>query len=132
MVFLCLQWSISKHQDYNDLNESLLKSQRSIISFLLSKLYGIGFVPATSIALPVTVFFSHGQASVNSAVHTCNTINANFDGTCNVIHHMVLVARKSNNEAYTFREILKENEAGKFIQAMKKKRRSISVWMIGM
>ena len=57
---------------------------------------------------------------MNSAVHICNTINANFDGTCNVIHHIVLATGKSNNEAYTFREMLKENDAGEFIEAMKK------------
>ena len=86
---------------------------------VLSKICGVGLVLATSLASPVTVF-SHGQATVNSVVHTCNVINANFDGSCNVIHHMVLAAGSSNNEAYTFREMLKEDDAGEFIKAMKK------------
>ena len=38
----------------------------------------------------------------------------------NMIHHTVLAAAKSNNEAYTFPKMLKENDAGKFIKAMKK------------
>ena len=45
-------------------------------------------------------------------------VNVNFDGTFNKIHHMVLASRKSNNECYTFREVLKEDDAADFIKAM--------------
>ena len=46
-------------------------------------------------------------------------VNANFDGTFNEIHHMVLAAGKANNDCYTFREMLKEDDAAEFIEAMK-------------
>ena len=76
-----------------------------------------GLVLATLLCSPVTVF-SHGQACINTAVHQCNMVNANFDGTFNEIHHMVLAAGKSNNECYTFREMLKEDDAAEFVKAM--------------
>jgi len=64
--------------------------------------------------------FSHGQAIINAAVQQCNVINANFDGSLNKIHHMVLASGKANNENYTFREMLKEDDASNFIKAMVK------------
>ena len=72
---------------------------------------------------PITqpsVAFYQVQESVNEAIHHCNVINANFDGSLNEIHHMVLAAGKSNNENYTFREILKQDYASDFIKAMGK------------
>ena len=60
------------------------------------------------------------QDSVNAAIHHCNVINAIFDGSLNEIHHMVLAAGKSNNENYTFREMLKQEDASEFIKAMEK------------
>ena len=59
--------------------------------------------------------FLHGQATINAAVHQCNVINANFDGSLNEIHHMVLASGKVDNENYTFREMLKEDDASDFI-----------------
>jgi len=85
----------------------------------VSKLLVTGVVLLAACASPVTVF-SHGQASVNRVVHKCNVIHSNFDGTANEIHHMVLAAGKSNNETYTFREMLKQDDAAEFIKAMKK------------
>ena len=38
----------------------------------------------------------------------------------NMIHHTVFVVTKSNIKAYTFPKMLKENDADKFIKAMKK------------
>ena len=55
--------------------------------------------------------FSESQASVNSFIHQCNVVNANFDGTLNHIHHMVLAAGKENNEVYTFKEMLQQDDA---------------------
>ena len=64
------------------------------------------------------VAFSHVQESVNEAIHHCNVINANFDGSLNEIHHMVLAAGKLNNEKYTFCEMLKQDDASDCIKAM--------------
>jgi len=47
-------------------------------------------------------------------------INANFDGSLNEIHHMVFAAGKTNNEVYTFKDMLQEEDASDFILAMKK------------
>ncbi len=37
----------------------------------------------------------------------------------NNIHHMILAASKLNNECYTFRDVLKEDDAAEFIKTMK-------------
>ena len=66
------------------------------------------------------VAFTQEQESVNAAIHNCNMIHANFDGSLNDIHHMVLAAGNSNNENYTFCEILKQDDASDFIKAMEK------------
>ena len=68
----------------------------------------------------LSVAFSHVKESVNAAIHHCNVINANFDGSLNEIHHMVLAAGKSNNENYTFSDILKQDNASDFIKEMEK------------
>ena len=47
-------------------------------------------------------------------------INANFDGSLNEIHQMVLAAGKSNNENYTFREMLKQGDPSDFMKAVVK------------
>eukprot|EP00984_Skeletonema_dohrnii_P006298 scaffold2255_cov139-Skeletonema_dohrnii-CCMP3373.AAC.1 len=78
-----------------------------------------GLLLGSSLSQPATAF-SHAQASVNSVIHQCNVINANFDGSLNQIHHMVLAASKSNNETYTFREMLKQDDSHEFIKAMEK------------
>ena len=49
-------------------------------------------------------------------------INANFDGSINVIHYMTLSVGW-NNEGYTFREMLLQDVAADFIEAMVKEMR---------
>ena len=51
-----------------------------------SKFCTAGLVLVAALCSPVTVF-SHGQACVNSVVHQCNMVNANFDGTFNEINY---------------------------------------------
>ena len=85
----------------------------------MSKFCAFGLMLTTSFMQPITVF-SHAHACVTSAVHQCNVINANFDGSINAIHHMALAAGKSNNEVYTFREMLKQDDAANFVKAMSK------------
>ena len=72
---------------------------------------------AASLRQPTSVL-SHAQACVNSVVYQCNVINANFDGTLNEIHHMVLAAGKANNEIYTYGEMLKQDDSSEFVKAM--------------
>ena len=86
---------------------------------IAAKFCALGVLMAATISSPVQVF-SHGQACVNSVVHKCNVVNANFDGTYNEIHHMVMAAGGADNESYTFREMLQQDDAASFIEAMKK------------
>ena len=67
-----------------------------------------------------SVALSHVQESVNTAIHHCNVINKNFDGSFNEIHHIVLADGKLNNENYTFREMLNQYYASYFIKATEK------------
>ena len=90
----------------------------NFFSMATKKFCAFGLLVLAAISSPVTAF-SHGHACVNSAVYKCNMINANFDGTLNEIHHMVMAAGKSNNEVYTFREMLQQDDAASFIEAMK-------------
>ena len=83
----------------------------------ISKFCAFGVFLLSTITKPL-VAFSHVQESVNAAIHHCNVNNANFDGSLNEIHHMILAAGKSNNENYTFQEMLKQDGASKFIKAM--------------
>ena len=85
----------------------------------LRKFCAYGLLVAAIMMQPVCVF-SHAHACINSAVYQCNVINANFDGSLNAIHHMVLAAGRSNNEVYTYREMLKQDDASDFIKAMTK------------
>ena len=72
------------------------------------------------VALNPAVAFPHGQASVNAVIHNCNVINANFDGSLNEFHRMVLASGKSNNENYTFCKMLHQDDVADFVKAMMK------------
>ena len=85
----------------------------------ISKFCVFGVLLLSKIIQP-SVDFSHVQESVNAAIHHCNVINANVNRSLNEIHHMGLAAGKSNNENYTFREMLKQDDASQFIKAMGK------------
>ncbi len=60
------------------------------------------------------VSFYHAQASANTAFHQCNMINANFDGSLNVIHHMILSVGQ-NIKSYTIRDTLKQEDTADLI-----------------
>ena len=84
----------------------------------LKRFCAFGLLMAASVTDPVTVF-SHGQACVNSAVYQCEMVNSNFDKSLNHIHHMVFAAGQTNNEVYTFKDMLREDDRADFIAAMK-------------
>ena len=86
-------------------------------SSIFSKFCTFGLVLATTMMQPASVY-SHGQACVNSVVYQFSMINTNFDGTLNELHHMAFSASKSNNESFTYRQMLQEEDAQDFIQAM--------------
>ncbi|KAL7464856.1 hypothetical protein ACHAXS_005184 [Conticribra weissflogii] len=94
------------------------KKNRNGMSFvsILTKICAFGTILATS--LQPGIVFSHSQASVNGIINKFEVVNANFDGTLNAMHHMVLTAGKENNECYTYYEMLRQEDAKDFIQAM--------------
>ena len=58
--------------------------------------------------------------TAQSAVYQFEQVNENFDGTCNAIMHHVYTAAKEANESYTFKEMLKQDDRAKFVDAMEK------------
>ena len=86
---------------------------------MLKKCCTFGMVLGAALSQPLNVF-SHAHACVKPTIYQCATVNANFDQTLNSIHHMVLAAGQTNNEVYTFRNMLKEDDRAEFIEAMTK------------
>ena len=76
---------------------------------MLKKICAFGMVLAVVLSQPLNVS-SHAHACVKSSVFQCATVNAKFDQTLNSIHHMILAARQTNNEVYTFKDMLKEDD----------------------
>jgi hypothetical protein len=60
-------------------------------------------------------YASSGIASINRAA---NLVESNFDGSINYLAYHVFAAGKENNETYTFREMLKQDDRDDFIEAM--------------
>jgi hypothetical protein len=53
------------------------------------------------------------------ALHT-ERLNTHFDGTINTLHHAVLTTAFGDNDMYTMKDMFKQNDSAKFIQAMVK------------
>ena len=64
--------------------------------------------------------YDRAQNLMAAAVNQYHIVNECFDGTLNSLHYMALAAGKENNETYTFKEMLKQEDAADFISAMKK------------
>ena len=58
--------------------------------------------------------------TAQSAAYPFVQVNKNFDGTCNGILHHVYTAAKEANESYTFKEMLKQDDRARFVEAMEK------------
>ncbi|MCP4479271.1 MAG: hypothetical protein GY818_14390 [Planctomycetaceae bacterium] len=67
-----------------------------------------------------SALFSSSQCALRGAVNLFHAANTTFDGTLNNLHHMALAVGKENNEIYTFREMLKQEDSTEFIKAMQK------------
>ena len=85
---------------------------------ILTKMCAFGIILAS--CMGPTYVLSTGQAAVNSFIHQCNVVNANFDNTLNAIPHMVFAAGKENNECYTFKDMLAQPDKCEFLEAMLK------------
>ena len=86
----------------------------------ISRFFDFGCLLAMSLTEPIVSFY-HVCASVNDAFNQCNIINSKFYGSLNELHHMAFSVRKSNNDNYTFRDIIKEDDVSDFINAMEKR-----------
>ena len=58
--------------------------------------------------------------TAQSAAHQFQSVNENFDTTCNdMLHHVFSVAKEAN-ESYTFKEMLHRDDRNQFVEAMTK------------
>jgi hypothetical protein len=73
-----------------------------------------------STAIPSSIYSTIDLATtgIESLNQATNSIEANFDGTLNSFAHHVFAAGKENNETYTFREMLKQDDRDDFVEAM--------------
>jgi hypothetical protein len=67
---------------------------------------------ATAITTPID--------SLHRAVLHSQRVNTHFDGTLNTIHHAVLNVVAGDNDTYTLRDMLKQDDKSSFISAMMK------------
>ena len=56
--------------------------------------------------------------SIHRAVLHSQRINTHFDGTLNVVHHAVLNVIAGDNDTYTLRDMLKQEDKSSFVTAM--------------
>lgn len=54
------------------------------------------------------------------AVFHAQQVNQHYDGTLNVIHHAFLTVEAGDNDTYTLKEMLKQEDKNEFIQVMMK------------
>ena len=71
-------------------------------------------------AIPASPYQAIDLASsgIRHLNRSANLVEKNFDDTLNYIAHHVFAAGKENNETYTFREMLKQDDRDDFIEAM--------------
>jgi hypothetical protein len=62
---------------------------------------------------------SVSSALQNIVLHT-EQINTHFDGTINAMHHAVLTTIAGDNDTYTLKDMLRQEDKGEFIKAMVK------------
>lgn len=63
---------------------------------------------------------STSSSCFSQATDTSHRINSHFDGTLNVCSTFALVSMHQNNDVYTFKEILKQEDKNKYIEVMVK------------
>ena len=73
----------------------------------------------------LTSIFTFGMNSVGNtifskAVYHTHLINQHFDGTLNYLNPLAFAAELSDNDTYTFKEMLQQSDKNEFIQAMLK------------
>jgi hypothetical protein len=87
------------------------------------KMVATAILSAFTAALNPDTFYHTPQSiatSFASVNETFNSIDRNFDGTFNSFLSHAYAAGKENNEVYTFREMLKQEDRDLFVDAMEK------------
>ena len=97
-----------------------IATQRSGIKrSVLTTLFCFGAILASPIA-SAEAGMKVALTTAQSAAYQFEQVNENFDGTYNGILYHVYTAAKEANESYTFKEMLKQDDRAKFVDAMEK------------
>ena len=59
-------------------------------------------------------------ASFSTSIESFHHLNSHFDRTLNVLSTFAFASSKSNNDTFTFREMLRQDDIPNFTQAMRK------------
>ena len=68
----------------------------------------------------VTPHVSHPNSIFNQTFNHWEKVNQHFDGTLNDFHPLAFVSTATDNESYTVKQMLQQEDAPSFIEAMKK------------
>ncbi len=68
----------------------------------------------------ITSHVSHPNSIFNRTFNQWEKVNQHFDGTLNDFHPLAFVSNSTDNETYTVKQMLQQEDAPSFIEAMKK------------
>ena len=63
-------------------------------------------------------YASAGQSFFTRSVARIHHVNMHFDGTFNIFSTFAMAALNDSNDVYTYREMLKQPDVSKFVEAM--------------
>ena len=95
------------------------ESTNKIVKTIFSLFIACTAVFASSIVTTATALTTYVD-SLNCAVLHSQRVNTHFDGILNTIHHVVLTAVAGDNDAYTLKDVFKQDDKSDFIQSMLK------------
>ena len=82
--------------------------------------FGLALIRSSTWNPVFGVTYSPAQNMAFATVNRFHDANRCFGGSLNCHHPMALLAGKENNESYTFKEMLKQDDSSDFVQAMLK------------
>jgi hypothetical protein len=98
-------------------------SARASNSSTVKRIFGL-FVACTAVFTSSLVTTATAITSPIDSVHRAvlhsQRVNTHFDGTLNTVHHAVLNVVAGDNDTYTLRDMLKQEDKSSFITAMMK------------
>jgi hypothetical protein len=90
-----------------------IAAKNALVTIMMVLFCAVAAVPASFHAS-----IQHASSGIASLNRAANLVETNFDGSLNYLAHHVFAAGKENNETYTFREMLKQEDRDNFIEAM--------------